>query len=176
MTGHERRQEIVNTIREAGKPVSGGKLAALFRVSRQVIVQDIALLRAAGYDILSTSRGYLIQQYPRIQRIFTVRHSDEQIEEELNGIVDMGGCILDVFIEHKVYGKLRAAMNIRSRRQVEDFLESISNGTSSPLKNLTSGIHCHTVEAESEAVLDLIGEKLKEKGFYLSEGPAENRD
>ena len=102
MTGEERRQGIIHTIMEASQPVSGKKLATKYEVSRQVIVQDIALLRAANYEILSTSKGYLMQKMPRVQKIITVVHGDEQIEDELNTIVDMGGNVLDVFVEHEV--------------------------------------------------------------------------
>ena len=82
-------------------------LAASCQVSRQVIVQDIALLRAAGYDIISTNRGYILNSLGQVERVFKVRHTNEQMEEELNAIVDMGGCVKDVVVNHRIYGAWR---------------------------------------------------------------------
>ena len=167
MTGEERRQGLIHTIMEASQPVSGKKLAMKYEVSRQVIVQDIALLRAANYEILSTSKGYLMQKMPRVQKIITVVHGDEQIEDELNTIVDMGGFVLDVFVEHGVYGSLRAPMSIYSRKDVKKFMEKLATGESKPLNNLTSGIHSHTIQAYCEEDMEQIIEELKKKGYYL---------
>ena len=165
MAGEKRRQEILRYIEESEKPVSGQKLAEMFHVSRQVIVQDIALLRAGDKEIFSTNRGYICGEKKRAVRIFRVFHSDERIEEELNLIVDWGGKVEDVFVDHEVYGELRAPLNISSRMQVRKFLEEIRSGKSRPLKNITSGYHCHTVWADSEEVLDRIQESLKEAGI-----------
>ena len=96
MTGSDRRQEILKNIKESDRPVSGSKLAKDYDVSRQVIVQDIALLRASGYDIISTNRGYVLEGQTCAERVFKVRHTDEQLEMELCTIVDLG---------EKCYGK-----------------------------------------------------------------------
>ena len=167
MTGSDRRSAIVEHIRNSEIPVSGKTLAAVFDVSRQVIVQDIALIRAAGYDIISTNRGYIINEPHLARRVFKVRHTDEQLEEELNAIVDLGGKVCDVIVNHRVYGRLEAELNITSRRKVAEFIADIKNGKSSPLKNITSDYHYHTVEADSEETLDLIGNMLREKGFLI---------
>lgn len=167
MTGEERRERILTSIRSAITPISGAALAKECQVSRQVVVQDIALLRAAGFDIVSTTRGYLLHQKAAVARVFGVRHTDSQIEEELNTIVDMGGFVRDVYVEHSVYGKLRADLSIGSRRQVQEFLGKIQNGEAQPLNKLTSGKHWHTVEADSEQTLDIISQALREKGFLL---------
>ena len=87
------------------------------------------------------------------------------VEEELSTIVDAGGHVKDVFVYHKVYGVIRANMDIKSRRDVRNYLEEIRTGKSSLLKNVTSGYHYHTICAESEEVLDAIQEELKNKGF-----------
>lgn len=178
MTGEERRKAITDIIRKSTKPVSGASLAKQFQVSRQVIVQDIALLRAADYDIYSTARGYMLmssltenrhqemrKDTDAITRVFHVSHTDEQMEDELNTIVDMGGRVLDVYVEHAVYGAIRTALPIACRRHVQEFMNSIHNGKSTPLKNLTAGDHYHTVEADDEETLDYIEEALKEKGY-----------
>ncbi|MBO5278337.1 MAG: transcription repressor NadR [Lachnospiraceae bacterium] len=167
MTGEERRNQIVETIKNSTAPVAGVRLAEKYQVSRQVIVQDIALLRAAGYDILSTNRGYYIRQEKKMTRVFKVSHTDEEMEDELNTIVDLGGKVLDVYINHKVYGKIRAELNISSRRQVQEFLETIYSGKSSPLKNITSNYHYHTIEADSEKTFELIEQSLKEKNYLI---------
>lgn len=168
MTGSDRREEILRRI-QCGGPVSGKKLADLFQVSRQVIVQDIALIRAAGYDIISTNRGYIWNEPNRAEREFKVRHSDQQLEEELCAIVDLGGCVEDVVVDHSVYGRIKAPLGINSRRKVFEFLEDIQSGKSSPLNNLTSGYHCHHVTADSEETLDMIEEVLDKKGFLVRE-------
>lgn len=169
MTGAERREAIIEQIRESAAPVSGKKLAEAYDVSRQVIVQDIALIRAAGHDILSTNRGYIINEPRSVARVFKVKHTDEQVEEELNSIVDLGGRVCNVMVNHRVYGHLEAELNITSRRRVAEFLRDLESGKSSPLKNITSGYHYHTVEADSEETLDMIGEMLEEKGFLVEE-------
>lgn len=177
MTGEERRREIIKTMRELKEPVSGATLARKYKVSRQVIVQDIALLRAMHYGVVSTARGYQLKdgddraqgrsKDDSFRRVFHVSHTDAQIEEELNTIVDNGGKVLDVFVEHAVYGPIRADLKVSCRRHVQDFLEDIQSGKSSPLKNLTSGIHFHTVAADSEETLDIIEGELKKRGYLL---------
>lgn len=167
MTGAQRREDIIRQVQESVNPVSGARLAALYQVSRQVIVQDIALIRAAGYDILSTNRGYILNMPKSVNRIFKVHHSDEQLEEELCAIVDLGGCVDNVMIHHKVYGSMEAELNIRSRRKVMEFLEDIKNGKSSPLKNITSNYHYHRVSADSEETLDMIEHDLRQRGMLV---------
>ena len=167
MTGTRRREEIVNTIQNSTIPVSGKELAARFEVSRQVIVQDIALIRAAGYDIISTNRGYILNAPNLVERVFKVNHTDEQLEDELCAIVDFGGKIKNVMVNHKVYGKMEATLNINSRRKVKEFMEDIESGKSSPLKNITSNYHYHKVEADSEETLDMIEDVLRKKGYLV---------
>lgn len=165
MNAEQRRNRIVETLRQATAPVSASKLAQEMGVSRQIIVQDVAILRAAGVSIVAMARGYLLEGRDPCRRIFKVQHSDEAVETELNTVVDAGGTVVDVFVFHKVYGEIRAAMGIHSRVQVKDFLQNIASGKSSLLKNVTAGYHYHTVSADSEQTLDLIEEQLMEKGF-----------
>lgn len=167
MSGEERREAILKVIRESSKPISGAALAKLYSVSRQVIVQDIALLRAADYEIISTNRGYICKMPSVANRVFKVSHTNAQIAEELNIIVDFGGIAEDVFVRHGVYGQLRAALNIRNRKQVQKLVEDISSGKSVPLYTVTSGYHYHTVLADSEETLDLIEAELGRKGFLV---------
>lgn len=167
MTGSDRRQEILKNIKESDRPVSGSKLAKDYDVSRQVIVQDIALLRASGYDIISTNRGYVLEGQTCAERVFKVRHTDEQLEMELCAIVDLGGQVKNVMVNHKVYGHIEAELGITSRRKVKEFLTDIESGKSTPLKNITSDYHYHTVTADSEETLGMIEEELRKLGFLV---------
>lgn len=180
MTAGERRKAILEVIKEATEPISGTALAKQFDVSRQIIVQDIAFLRAANHDIYSTPRGYLLStgfamsvnqfasESGRANRVFKVSHTDEQMEDELNTIVDNGGKVINVFIEHEVYGFIKADLQMSCRRQVREFIEGIQSGKSQPLMKLASGsVHYHLVEAETEDILELIQEELKNKGYLL---------
>lgn len=165
--GEQRREQLLQQLTDSTTPVSGTSLAETYHVSRQVIVQDIALLRAAGHRILSTNRGYLCQTSSSVTKVFHVRHTNEDIEEELNMMVDCGCTVLDVFVHHKVYGPFRAPLMIRSRREVQDFLQHIQSGLSAPLNNITSGYHYHTIEADTEEILGLLEQKLKARGFLV---------
>lgn len=165
MKGEERRAKIYQLISESDIPISGTSLAKTLQVSRQVIVQDIAILRANGCAILSMTKGYFIQRRPEKKRVLKVIHEDHEVEEELNAIVDLGGKVEDVFVYHKVYGVVKATMHIQSRKDIKAYLSEIASGKSSLLKNVTAGYHYHTVVAESEEILDLIQEKLLEMGF-----------
>lgn len=167
MTGTERRDKILEKIKCSEIPISGSSLAKAYDVSRQVIVQDIALIRAAGYDILSTHRGYVLNAPHTVSRTFKVRHTDERMEEELCSIVDLGGCVADVMVNHRVYGQMKARLGIRSRRNVTEFLQDIQSGKSSPLKNITSDYHYHMIEADNEKTLDMVEQMLREKGFLI---------
>ena len=118
MTGAERRKTIIKLMKESTKPLSGGALGTATGVSRQVVVQDIALLRSEGYSILATARGYLLDspKEEKNSRLFKVFHDENRTEEELKLIVDLGGCVEDVMVNHKVYGKVSAALNIIAAR------------------------------------------------------------
>ncbi len=165
MNGEMRRNEIIKQLSAAEGPISASTLAEKFGVSRQVIVQDIALLRATGSAITSLARGYVLEKPAVFSRVFKVMHSDEDVEKELDLIVDAGGTVEDVFVYHKVYGTVRAPMGLKTRLQVSGFLRDIASGKSSLLKNVTSSYHYHTVSAENTEVLDFIEHALHENGF-----------
>ncbi len=165
MTGEERRLKIIELLNHSDTPLSGTALARQVGVSRQVIVQDIALLRANSHNIVSTNQGYLLADSPGVSRVFKVIHTDEEAEDELSLIVDCGGRVEDVFVSHKIYNIVKAPMNIRSRLDVKHFMDDLASGKSSLLKNVTSGYHYHTVTADSEEILDYIHEALKKRGF-----------
>lgn len=165
MKADTRREEIIKRLEVANEPISATALAKELGVSRQVIVNDIALLRAEGKEILSFARGYMIQKSTYSERALKLKHTDDEVEAELNLIVDLGGEVVDVFVYHRSYGLIRARMDIKSRHDVAEFLENIKSGKSSLLKNVTSGYHYHTIRADSESALDRIESALKEKCF-----------
>lgn len=169
MKAINRRKEIAAVLLSSENPVSGSTLAEQFGVSRQIIVQDISLLKASGYEILSTHHGYILQSSPLKERVFKLKHTEEQTEDELNTIVDLGGTVADVFVWHKAYGKVEAKLNIFSRLHVKQFIEAVRTGKSTELMNITGGYHYHTVRAESEESLDKIGKALYDKGYIVPE-------
>lgn len=171
MTGEERRSKIIEILRNSEEPVSGAELAKRLNVSRQVIVQDIALLRAVNRNIISTTRGYVlyIQEIQKVNRCFLVKHTDDEIEDELCTIVDNGGKVMDVIVLHDIYGEISTGLIIKNRQDVYDFVEKLKSHRTIPLKDLTGGVHLHTVEADSEAILDSIEKKLREKKYLIEE-------
>lgn len=164
-----RREQILHLLESQHKPVSGTVLAGLFQVSRQVIVQDIALLRAENKNILSTNKGYVLFTLPNSEennkRVFRVQHNKEETGDELKCIVDNGGHVLDVSVDHDLYGQISADLIIHNRADVDEFLNKMNQSTNRPLKDLTGSIHYHTVEADSKVILDRIENKLREKGY-----------
>lgn len=123
MSGEKRRENLLKILQESTNPVSGTELAEKFNVSRQIVVQDIALLRAKNHEIISTHKGYILNDEETFKRVFKVKHTTEQIPDELNLIVDLGGVVDDVFVYHKVYGVIKVDMNIKSRRDVKKYIE-----------------------------------------------------
>ena len=165
MKAQERRKTIINILLSEDRPIPGGELSEKCGVSRQIIVQDIAVLKGQGFDILSTHNGYLVQKSPFKDRVFKVKHSTDQTEDELSTIVELGGTVVDVFVWHKVYGKMSAPLNIFSELQIKQFIEGIRAGKSTELMNITGGYHYHTVRAESEEILDSIADELKKRDY-----------
>ena len=164
MNASERRTKIIELLRKDGV-ISGSQLSKILQVSRQIVVQDIALLRAQGNEIYSTSRGYQLEQTVSCSRVFKTIHTDEQAQEEMSLIIDHGGRIEDVFVYHKIYGVVRSRMDIKSRLDIKNYIANIHDSRSGFLKNITSGYHYHTVYADSVEILDLIQEALEENGF-----------
>ncbi|MFR4350872.1 MAG: transcription repressor NadR [Roseburia sp.] len=174
MSGAERRKMFISLLRESQTPLSGTLLGKATDVSRQVVVQDIALLRTEGYPIISTARGYFLNE-PRLPiRRVKVWHTDEQVEEELTAIVDLGGTVLDVAVNHRIYGEVCAPLHIKNRRDVQRFMNDLIAGKSTPLLNVTSGYHFHRITAETEEILDEIEEALRGKNYLAALLPYED--
>ena len=162
----EREKRIIEILESSETLVSGTYLAELFNVSRQVIVQDIAILKARNIDIISTNRGYRLLS-KGIKKIIKVKHDDSEIRNELNAIVDLGASIEDVFVVHKTYGEIRVKLDIKSRRDVDLLVENINSKLSKPLKNLTNNYHYHTIIVENENIFKEVEDKLKSLGILI---------
>ena len=136
MDGEIRRREIVKRLRETEKPISATRFAKAFDVSRQIIVGDVALLRATGVEIVATARGYMLEQpLEGIERKIACQHTPEQTREELSVIVAKGGEVVDVSIAHPLYGELIGSLRIQSEKDIDKFLNFL-NKNESLLKKL----------------------------------------
>ena len=171
LDGATRRKAIVEYLDSKSSPISGTELAKHFGVSRQIIVQDIALLRAENRDILSTNKGYVLF-HPQEKRsgcatVIMVKHTAEQTLDEMRSIVDYGGSILDLSVEHDLYGHIRVDLLINDIQDAEEFCEKMMQSKSKPLKALTDDCHYHTIKAPSEKALELIKQELREKGILM---------
>lgn len=169
MTGEQRRDTIKKMLLQAQRPLTGTALAQELHVSRQVIVQDIALMRAEQMPILSTNKGYLLrtEAVPAVQpkRVFFVRHTTDRVMEEFMTVIELGGRILDVSVEHDLYGPIRADLLIENVQDAAEFVERLNACRDNPLKVLTDDRHFHTISAPSEKLLDLIEQELRIRGF-----------
>ena len=168
MHAEERRQAVLKVIEESENPVSAASLAARFSVSRQIIVGDVALLRAAGAEISATPRGYLVlKNNMGITGRIACQHSAGEMEDELNAIVDQGCTVEDVIVEHPIYGQLTGPLHLTSRYEVSQFISHSAKEDARPLSNLTEGIHLHTVTCPDEDAFRRVKEKLRELGILL---------
>lgn len=170
MKGIVRRNEIEKDIVQAKEPIKGSSLAKKYGVSRQVIVQDIALLRAEGKMIIATPQGYLLpkKQKKSLQKTIVTRHKKEKdLKEELTIMVDLGVTIIDVIVEHPLYGEIRGNLNIKSRLDIENFMNRMENVEAKPLAELTDGIHMHTIEVPSEGVYEKLISLLRNKNYLI---------
>ena len=168
MTAEERRKAILETLRTSSAPCNASVLAETYGVSRQVVVTDIALLRASGISINATPRGYVIaREEAGIVRRIACRHNSFDTANELYLIVDNGGTVLDVVVEHPVYGELIGSLQLKSRYDVGQFMARYSQ--SQPLSALTGGVHLHTISCPDEETFERVCGALKEAKFLISE-------
>lgn len=173
MSSDERRLEIINILNKLDESISGTDLAKRLGVSRQVIVQDIAILRARGERIVATPQGYIVikdvSQNKLIKSIVCKHLTYEEIEDELKIIVDMGGKILDVIVDHPIYGEIKSSLMINSRLDVENFIKNAKRTNAEPLSSLTEGIHIHSIEVENKEIFEKIKEELKKKNYLIDD-------
>lgn len=170
--GQERRNRIVELLSNTRTPVSGTELAKTLGVSRQIIVQDIALLRAKNREIISTNKGYLLFNSlgnDGIQTVVMVKHNSDEVYDEFATIVELGGRVLDVSVDHDYYGQIQIDLVVNDLNDAKEFVQKMKESNSQPLKCLTGDIHYHTIAAPSEKVLQLIRNELREKGYLIEE-------
>ena len=170
MEAASRRQAILDRLRTADLHLSASALAAGLNVSRQIIVGDIALLRAGGAEISATPRGYVLPRATDgITRTIACRHTLAQTGQELDILVDNGCTVLDVIVEHPVYGQLTGQLQISSRYDVEQFLARIRDSDAAPLSMLTGGLHLHTLCCPNEDAYTRACAALKAAGLLLGD-------
>lgn len=177
MDGASRRRQIVASLEGSSVPLSGKELSGLLHVSRQVIVNDIALLRHEGFDIVGLHAGYVLREEKKgLRRLVKCHHTDTQLEDEMDIVVDAGATMEDVIVNHRTYGVICAPLGARSRRDVQDFLAGLRSGVSSPLMLLTDGYHFHHISAPGQDILDAVEQKLRERGYLVPIEPWEVDD
>jgi transcriptional regulator of NAD metabolism len=167
MNSKERREYIIKALVSNSEPQKGSILATELGVTRQIIVKDIAILRAEGNNIIATPEGYIIpkNQRPKVRKIVAVCHRSEEIEEELEVVVKYGGSIVDVIVEHPLYGEIRGMLMIKTINDINNFMKKFHEVKAEPLLKLTGGVHIHTIEAESEEAMSNIMEELIKRNF-----------
>ena len=169
MKADERRSNIIEMLMKEKRAIKGTTLAESFNVTRQIIVKDIAILRAKGKNIIATPDGYMINEdnSNRVKSVIAVNHNDEEVIKELEIVVKYGGIIEDVIVEHPLYGEIRGILMIKNLNDLNKFKNSLNQIDAKPLSMLTNGVHLHTISADSVENMELIKEELKESGFIL---------
>ncbi|MEE8178312.1 MAG: transcription repressor NadR [Acidobacteriota bacterium] len=165
-----RHQRILQIMQRAAKPVTGSQLAKRLGVSRQIVVQDMAILRASQVRILATPRGYILADRlePSPQRVLIAcRHGRQQVEEELNVLVDHGIKVVDVIVEHPLYGEIRGVLMLKSRADVRRFIRKVNNTHAELLSSITNGVHLHTLELPNASALRQARAVLRRRGILL---------
>ena len=172
MNTEERRNRLLERLKEAEQPLTGTKLSREFAVSRQIIVGDISILRAQGVQVFATPRGYILpkqQAVPSRMVPLVCRHDAEGMERELLAVVDNGGAVLDVIVEHPLYGPIRGDLLLENRRDVRAFLLKMKKCQANPLLVVTGGVHIHTVRVPDEDTLQAICADLRGLGILVED-------
>lgn len=171
MNSKERRNYIEGLLKKNNTPQKGHILAEELGVTRQVIVKDIAILRAEGKKIIATPEGYLVPKEEKImvKKVIAVSHGTSSIDEELKVIVKFGGIVEDVIVEHPLYGEIRGMIMVKTFYDIENFVKKISEYNAEPLLILTGGVHLHTIAAENEDIVNNIINELKSKNYLVSD-------
>ena len=169
MNSEERRKNIIARLEASEKPISATRLAGEYSVTRQIIVADIALLRASGHPIRAEHKGYVMDkaEHGGITKRIVVQHGKDAVTEELYAVVDNGGKVIDVCVDHSVYGRISAELNLSSRYDVDVFVKKIAETGANPLSLLTEGLHIHTVAVKDEATFGAIIARLRELNILI---------
>lgn len=170
MNSVERRDEIVNILLENTTPIKGTEIAEKYNVTRQVIVRDIAILRAKGIDIMATPDGYIINRNDKkIKKIIAVNHSESEMFDEMSIIVKYGGIIEDVIVEHPLYGEIKGMLMVKNLNELDKFINKYNSQKAHLLSVLTNGVHLHTIAADTNEDMEEIIRELKDKNFIVSD-------
>lgn len=166
----ERREKILSILSDRSAPLTGADLSKITGVSRQVIVQDIAILRAKGLNIIATPQGYLLMRDGsyRMSKVIACCHDKKGMRKELEIIVDNGGKVIDVIVEHSLYGEIKAMLMLESRLDIENFMKHYENSDTKPLSMLTGGVHLHTIEVPDEISYNHIISDLEKYGYLIN--------
>jgi transcriptional regulator of NAD metabolism len=169
MTSKKRREYINNLLNKDSSPKKGQELAYELGVTRQVIVKDVAILRAEGINIIATPEGYMIPKKDNIglEKIIAISHSREDISDELESVVKYGGIVKDVIVEHPLYGEIKAMLMVKTPYDIQSFMEKIKENDAEPLLSLTKGVHLHTIWVDSKESLEKIIVELRAKGYLI---------
>lgn len=171
MNSKKRRDSIRELLRKANEPLKGQSLAEMLSVTRQVIVKDIAIIRAEGLNVIATPEGYMIpnDNTSRVKKVIAVNHQRNMMEDELKTIVKYGGTIEDVIVEHPLYGEIKGMLMIKNLFDLERFIEKFDDYGAEPLSTLTNGIHLHTISADNLEIMNKIVSELSSKGYLAEE-------
>ncbi|GAX09144.1 DNA-binding protein [Secundilactobacillus silagincola] len=173
MTSTERRSQIQSVLSTSQGPVSASKLAHRFNVSRQTIVGDVSLLRAGGEAIVATVRGYEYQQQAKCEAVLVCRHFPGDSADEMRRIVEAGGVIEDVVVDHPLYGQLRANLQVRDIGDVNLFIAKMKQRNVRLLSELTDGVHTHTIAYDNPEQLATIQASLRKAGYLYEDQTSE---
>ena len=170
MDSAKRREHIMLSLKNAERPISATKFAKELGVSRQIIVGDVALLRASGENILATPRGYVID-HSSVSEQYTVAcvHDFDSMEDELNIMVDNGCTVVNVIVEHPLYGQLTGPLHLSSRYDVSQFMSACRENGASPLSTLTGGVHLHVLSCPDADCFERTKKALDEAGFLYTQ-------
>ena len=170
MNSIERREDIVKLLIESNKALKGTAIAEKYNVTRQVIVKDIAILRAKGEDIIATPDGYIIKKNDnRVKAIIAVNHKANETFDEMSIVIKYGGIIEDVIVEHPLYGEIKGMLMVRNLYELNKFRDKYENQKAKLLSVLTNGVHLHTIAADNMENIQSIIAELKEKNFIVSD-------
>lgn len=167
MTTKDRKEIILARLSGCDQPISASAFAKELGVSRQIIVGDIALLRALGSDIVATPRGYILENSTSSKYTVACRHSKEQLLDELYTVVDCGCGFIDVIVEHGIYGQIVGNLHIFSRSDADNFMAKMEAHQTEPLCTITGDLHLHTLSCPSPEHFEAAKNKLRQKGYLV---------
>lgn len=170
MNSIERRDDIVKLLLDSFSPIKGIDIAERYNVTRQVIVRDIAILRAKGINIMATPDGYIVNRNDgKVKKIIAVNHKECEMFEEMSTVIKYGGTIEDVIVEHPLYGEIKGVLMVKNLNELNKFINKYKNQKGRLLSVLTNGVHLHTIAADTNEDIEAIIAELKAKNFLVSD-------